>query len=265
LREPKIGLALGSGGARGFAHLGVIRVLQEEGIPIDLIAGSSMGAMVGALFAAGSDIERLYKLSRVFKRKYYLDFTFPKMGFVAGKRVKELIRVFTYGKKLEELDIPVAVVATDIRTGEKVVFQEGPIAPAVRASISIPGIFVPEKINNHLLVDGGVVDRVPVSVAKQMGADIVIGVDVSHINQEVEITSIYDVIMQSLDILQMELVENREFASDVMIRPRVEKYSSKSFTNISEIISIGEEAARQKVDYIKSCVASWKESCKNEP
>ena len=91
----------------------------------------------------------------------------PKMGFVPGNRVKELIRVFTYSKRLEELDIPVAIVATDIQTGEKVVFQEGPIAPAVRASISIPGIFVPEKINNRLLVDGGVVDRVPVSVQKK--------------------------------------------------------------------------------------------------
>ena len=265
MREPIIGLALGSGGARGFAHLGVINVLKEEGIPIHLIAGSSMGALVGVLFAAGLDIERLYKMSRFFKRKYYLDFTLPKMGFISGNRVKELIRVFTYGKSLEELDIPVAVVTTDIKTGEKVVFREGPIAPAVRASISIPGIFVPEKINNRLLVDGGVVDRVPVSVAKEMGADIVIAVDVSHINQEVEITSIYDVIFQSLEILQMELVESRETASDVMIRPRVEKYGSKSFTNLPEIITIGEEAARKKVDLIKERIETWKESYKNEP
>ena len=265
MREPIIGLALGSGGARGFAHLGVINVLKEEGIPIHLIAGSSMGALVGVMFAAGLDIERLYKMSHFFKRKYYLDFTLPKMGFISGNRVKELIRVFTYGKSLEELDIPVAVVTTDIKTGEKVVFREGPIAPAVRASISIPGIFVPEKINNRLLVDGGVVDRVPVSVAKEMGADIVIAVDVSHINQEVEITSIYDVIFQSLEILQMELVASRESASDVMIRPRVEKYGSKSFTNLPEIITIGEEAARKKIDLIKERIETWKESLKNEP
>jgi NTE family protein len=265
VREPKIGLALGSGGARGFAHLGVINVLKEEGIPIDLIAGSSMGALVGVFFAADSDIDRLYKMSRVFKRKYYLDFTLPRMGFVSGKRVKELIRVFTFDKRLEELDIPVAVVTTDIRTGEKVVFREGPIAPAVRASISIPGIFVPEKINNRLLVDGGIVDRVPVSVVKEMGADIVIAVDVANVKQKVEVNSIYDVIFQSLDILQMELFESRESASDVMIRPRVEKYSSKSFTNIPEIITIGEEAARQKVNDIKACIGTWKESFKNEP
>ncbi|MDQ0217192.1 patatin family protein [Peribacillus cavernae] len=265
MQEPKIGLALGSGGARGFAHLGVIKILREEGIPVNMIAGSSMGALVGAFYAAGSDIERLYMLSRVFKRKYYLDFTVPKMGFVSGKRVKELIRVLTYGKKLEELDFPVAVVATDIQTGEKVVFQDGPISDAVRASISIPGIFVPERVGGRLLVDGGVVDRIPVSVARGMGADIIIAVDVAHVKQNQEITSIYDVIMQSLDIMQMELLESRKVASDVMIRPRVEQYNSKSFTNISEIINIGEEAARQNVMLIKQSIQNWKESHRDEP
>ncbi|MFJ7976286.1 patatin-like phospholipase family protein [Peribacillus sp. JNUCC 23] len=264
MREPKIGLALGSGGARGFAHLGVIKVLKEAGISIDMIAGSSMGALVGSFYAAGSDVERLYRLSKAFKRKYYLDFTVPKMGFVAGKKVKELIRVFTYNKRIEELDIPLAIVATDIKKGEKVVFQSGPIADAVRASISIPGIFVPEKIGDRLLVDGGVIDRVPVSVVRSMGADLVIAVDVSNVKKEIEITSIYDVIMQSLDILQMELTESRKLSSDVMIRPHVENYNSKSFTNINEIITIGEEEARLNIDKIKQCIHTWKESHNNE-
>ncbi|KMY49338.1 patatin-like phospholipase family protein [Peribacillus loiseleuriae] len=264
MREPKIGLALGSGGARGFAHLGVIKVLKEAGISIDMIAGSSMGALVGSFYAAGSDVERLYRLSKAFKRKYYLDFTVPKMGFVAGKKVKELIRVFTYNKRIEELDIPLAIVATDIKKGEKVVFQSGPIAEAVRASISIPGIFVPEKIGDRLLVDGGVIDRVPVSVVRSMGADLVIAVDVSNVKKEIEITSIYDVIMQSLDILQMELTESRKLSSDVMIRPHVENYNSKSFTNINEIITIGEEEARLNIDKIKQCIDTWKESYNNE-
>ncbi|RFU63388.1 patatin-like phospholipase family protein [Peribacillus glennii] len=260
MREPKIGLALGSGGARGFAHVGVIKVMKEEGIPIDMIAGSSMGALIGTFYAAGLDIERLYKLARVFKRKYYLDFTVPKMGFISGKRVKELIRVFTYGRRLEELDIPVAVVATDIKRGDKVLFREGPIAEAVRASISIPGIFVPERIGGRLLVDGGVIDRVPVSVAREMGADIVVAVDVAKVKQDQEITSIYDVIIQSLDILQMELVKSREFAADIMIRPPVEKYNSKAFTDISEIISIGEEEARKNISRIKESIENWKET-----
>lgn len=217
-----------------------------------------MGAMVGCFYGAGLEIERLYKFSTAFKRKYYLDFTVPKMGFIAGKRVKELIRVFTHGKRIEELSIPVNVVATDIVTGEKVIFKDGPISDAVRASISIPGIFVPEKVNGRLLVDGGVVDRVPVSVVKEMGADIVIAVDVSHVKVNTEITSIYDVIMQSLDILQMENVKHREIASDFMIRPRVEMYSSKAFTNIEEIIMIGEEEARKHTQRIKETINNWK-------
>lgn len=259
MSRPKIGLALGSGGARGFAHVGVIKVLLEAGIPIDLIAGSSMGALVGTFYAAGSDIERLYKLSKLFKRKYYLDFTVPKMGFIAGKRVKGLIRMITFGKNLEQLDIPVSVVATDLMTGEKVIFNKGPIEDAVRASISIPGIFVPEKDKGKLLVDGGVVDRVPVSVVKAMGADIVIAVDVSRIKRNAEITSIYDVIMQTIDILQMELMANRTITSDVMIRPPVEMYSSRAFTNIEDIITIGEEEAKKHTNTIKSLIEQWKE------
>lgn len=259
LGRPKIGLALGSGGARGFAHLGVIKVLVENGIQIDYIAGSSMGSLVACFYGAGIEMDRLYKLSTAFKRKYYLDFTVPKMGFIAGKRVKELIRVFTKGKHLEELMIPVSVVATDLMTGEKVVFQKGPIAEAVRASISIPGIFVPEKQNGRLLVDGGVVDRVPVSVVKEMGADIVIGVDVSRVKTNADISTIYDVIMQSLDIMQMELVEYRQIASDIMIRPRVEEYSSRAFTNIDEMILKGEEEAKKHLDEIKRIVGDWEE------
>ncbi|WP_075981035.1 patatin-like phospholipase family protein [Bacillus massilinigeriensis] len=259
MHQPKIGLALGSGGARGFAHLGVIKVLVEERIPIDLISGSSMGAMIGCFYAAGLDIERLYKLSKVFKRKYFLDFTVPKMGFIAGKRVKEFIRMFTHGKTLEQLDIPVSVIATDLLSGEKVVFNQGSISDAVRASIAIPGIFVPEKHNGRLLVDGGVVDRVPVSVVKEMGADIVIAVDVAHVKTNTEITSIFDVIMQSIDIMQMELVTNREIASDIMIRPRVENYSSRAFTNIDEIIKMGEEETRKHIPKIKQLLEQWEE------
>jgi NTE family protein len=259
LIQPKIGLALGSGGARGFAHLGVIKVLSEQNIPINLIAGSSMGALVASFYATGHPIDRLYKLAIAFKRKYYLDFTVPKMGFIAGNRVKELVKVFTQGKNIEELNIPLAIVATDLVNGEKVVFKKGPIADAVRASISIPGIFIPEKMDGRLLVDGGVIDRVPVSVVREMGADIIIAVDVSHVKVNEEITSIFDVILQSIDIMQDELVKHREIASDIMIRPHVENYSSRAFTNIEEIIKIGEEEAELLLPTILEFIEKWKE------
>jgi NTE family protein len=258
MEHPKIGLALGSGGARGFAHLGVIKVLKEAGIPIHLIAGSSMGALVASFYGAGIDIDRLYKLSIAFKRKYFLDFTVPKMGFIAGKKVKEFVKVFTHGKNIEELSIPIGIVATDLLTGEKVVFKTGPVANAVRASIAIPGIFVPEKYNGRILVDGGVTDRVPVSVAKEMGADLVIAVDVSTVKQNAEITSIFDVIMQSIDIMQTEIINSRESTATIMIRPSVESYSSRAFTNTEEIIKIGEEEARKHIKQIEAEIGKWK-------
>ncbi|HWO74814.1 MAG TPA: patatin-like phospholipase family protein [Bacillus sp. (in: firmicutes)] len=258
MKDPKIGIALGSGGARGFAHLGVLKILEQEGIPIHFLAGSSMGSIIACFYSAGHSMERLYSLSKAFRRKYYLDFTVPKMGFIAGKRIKEFIRLFTHHMNLEDLPIPVAVVATDIKTGEKVIFKQGPIAEAVRASIAIPGIFVPERYQGRLLVDGGVVDRVPVSVVKEMGADLVIGVDVSSVKMNEDVTTIYDVIMQSYDIMQMEIGRHREKTSDLMIKPNVEMYSGRAFTNIEEIINIGEEAARQQLPNLMELIDRWR-------
>lgn len=254
---PKIGLALGSGGARGFAHLGVLKVLRENDIPINLIAGSSMGALVACFYAFGHDIDRLIQLSIAFRKKYYLDLTVPKMGFIVGNRVKSLINLFVHGKNIEDLQIPVCVIATDLQTGKKVEFMNGPIDKSVRASISIPGIFSPEKINGRLLVDGGVVDRVPVSTAKKMGADIIIGSDVARVNKSAEISNVYDVIMQSLDILQMEIGATRESESDIMIHPPVEMYSGRAFKNIAEIIKAGEEETKKKIPAIKAAIKEF--------
>lgn len=258
MNKPKVGLALGSGGARGFAHLGVLKAFKEEDIPVDMIAGSSMGALAACLYGVGHNMEDLYKLSTAFRRKYYLDFTVPKMGFIAGKRIKQFVRLFTHNKNIEDLSIPTAVVATDLTKGERVIFTKGPIAEAVRASISIPGVFVPEKINGRLLVDGGVIDRVPVSVVEEMGADIVIGVDVAQVKQNAEILTVYDVIMQSIDILQKEIIRNRELSADFMIRPNVEQYSSRAFTNTEEIIAAGEEEAKKIIPSIKQAIEEWK-------
>ncbi|WP_246940249.1 patatin-like phospholipase family protein [Bacillus pinisoli] len=259
MRQPKIGLALGSGGARGFAHLGVIKVLLDHDIPIDYIAGSSMGALIGSFYGAGLGIDRLYNLALAFKRKYYLDFTVPKMGFISGNRVKELIKVFTQGKNIEDLNIPLAIVATDLLKGERVVFREGPVTDAVRASISIPGIFVPEKKNGRVLVDGGVIDRLPVTVARDMGADIVIAVDVNNGKVVEEISSIFDVIMQSIELMQDELVKYVVNDSDITIKPKVGVFSARAFTNIEEIIKMGEEEALLLLPAIQEVIESWKE------
>ncbi len=259
MSRPKIGLALGSGGARGFSHLGILKVLTDHKIPIDYIAGSSMGALVGALYGAGQSIENLYTLALTFKMKYFLDFTVPKMGLIQGDRIKHYLSTFTYHKKLEEFPTPVAIVATDIYSGEKVVFQEGDAATAIRASIAIPGIFVPERVDDRLLVDGGVADRVPISIVKHMGADIIIAVDCSQFEKNTDVNTIYDIIMQSIDIMQSDITNRLMMDADIILRPEVYSYSSRNFTNIKEIIHEGELEANRQIDQIKKMITDWKE------
>lgn len=258
MKKPKIGLALGSGGARGFAHVGVIKVLEEANIPIHYIVGSSMGALVGAFYGCGYTPKQMEKMALHFQRKYFLDFTVPKMGLISGEKIKHLIQFLTKGKKIEELTPELSIVATDLLKGEKVVFKSGDIATAVRASISIPGIFVPEKIEDRLFVDGAVIDRVPVTELKNK-ADIIIAVDVSFFEVEPKITTIFDVIMQSMDIMERELIRLREIESDIMIRPMINQFSSTAFTNIETIIQLGENAAQSKLNEIQQLIEDWKE------
>lgn len=257
MTRPTIGLALGSGGARGFSHLGVIKKLREHKIPIDYIAGSSMGALVGAFYAAGQNVDDLYKLALTFKRKYFMDVSVPRMGLLQGERIKSYIRLFTYKKTIEEFTIPMSIVATDLYTGEKVVFRDGDAASAVRASISIPGVFVPEKINDQFLVDGGVIDRVPISVVRDMGADIVIAVDCSKFEANGDIQSIYDVIMQSIDIMQDDITDHMMIDADIVMRPEVYPFSSRNYSNTAEILQKGEEEAERRITEIQTLMKGW--------
>jgi NTE family protein len=177
----KVGLALGGGAARGWAHIGVINAFQEADIPIDYLAGTSIGALVGAFFA-GNQINNLEKLVLHLDWKdiiTFFDVVFPKAGLIDGKKITELLKKYISQLKIEELSIPFAAVATDIVTGEEVILDKDDIIDAIRASISVPGIFTPVKINNQILVDGGVVNPVPVNVVKNMGAEVVIAIDVN--------------------------------------------------------------------------------------
>ncbi|MCK0470644.1 patatin-like phospholipase family protein [Halalkalibacter sp. APA_J-10(15)] len=258
--RPKIGLALGSGGSRGYAHIGVLKVLQEENIPIDMITGSSMGALVGCLYGVGHSPDQLHRFASLFQKKYFVDFIIPRMGFVAGKKVKNLIRLLAKGKQIEDLNPRMVVVTTDINKGERVLFDKGDVASVVRASIAIPGIFVPEVIEGKTLVDGGVIDRVPVTAVKQMGADITIAVDVSYFKQEAEVETIYDIMVQSMDIMTRELIRAQEIESTVMIRPIVKNANPLAFSEVDALISSGEEATRNQIALIKEAIASWKEN-----
>jgi NTE family protein len=180
--QGKIGLALGSGSARGWAHIGVIRALSETGIKIDYIAGTSIGSVVGSVFAAGN-INALEEVAVQLDWKqiaYLFDVVLPKSGLIDGKKVAGFVQNHLGKTNIEELPIPFCAVSTDLNTGDEVVIGEGDIIEAVRASISIPGIFTPVRNNGSILVDGGLVNPVPVSVVREMGADFVIAVDLSR-------------------------------------------------------------------------------------
>ncbi|MFC7392439.1 patatin-like phospholipase family protein [Scopulibacillus cellulosilyticus] len=259
MRRPKIGLALGSGGSKGFAHVGVLKVFEDEKIPIDMITGSSMGGLAGALYGVGHSYESMYKMAVNFKRQYFMDFIIPKMGFISGKKITSLLKTITHCKTFKDSRVPLKIIATDLLRGERVIFEEGYLYEAVRASISIPGILVPVKWKGKVLVDGGVIDRLPVSVLKDMGADIIIAVDVATFNGESQVSSIFDVILQSIDIMQEEMVRHQELHADVVIRPPVNQFNSKAFTNMNEIIKIGEETAKKQLPLIYKAIKSWKE------
>jgi len=181
-RRPKVGLALGSGSARGLAHVGVIRAIEDAGIEVDFIAGTSMGALIGAIHAAGK-LDELEATFRTFDWKRtasFFDVVLPKSGLLDGARISELARAHIRADSIETLPKAFAAVATDILSGEEVTISSGDVIEAVRASISVPGIFTPVRSNGHVLVDGGLTNPVPVSVARAMGADIVIAVDLNR-------------------------------------------------------------------------------------
>lgn len=181
-KPPKIGLALGSGSARGLAHIGVIRALRDADIQVDYVVGTSIGALVGAVYAAGKidSLHSAYLAMDWKKIAYFFDVVFPKSGIIDGKKVADFMREYVHSSLIEELPMPFKAVATDFGSGEEVIFETGDLIEAVRASISVPGIFTPVRMHGRVLIDGGLVNPVPVNVVRNMGADIVIAVDLNH-------------------------------------------------------------------------------------
>ena len=252
----KIGLALGGGGARGIAHLGVWQRLQELGIPIHCIAGTSIGAIAGAVIAAGRVDEALaWCEMSSWKKLPELLFDFPTMkALIAGRSVEKKLRQIIATEGFADLAVPFAAVATDLNTGEAVVMQDGDLISAVRASMSIPGVFSPIERDGRVLVDGQFVNPVPVSVCRALGADVVIAVDVNPLEDPATAKPfkklrITDVLLKSFGILNYELTR-RELAvnkPDVLIRPDVGKVVALDFRRVGPLVEIGRQAVDERM------------------
>jgi NTE family protein len=248
--RPRIGLALGSGASRGLAHIGVLQVLEEHGLYPDFISGSSIGAIVGALYASGVEPRMMEGIAKNLDIRGYYDFKVPRRGFIQGKRLEELMRLLTGDRSFEELKIPLSIAAVDLKRCETIILNQGKVYKAIRASISIPGIFVPVYDGDRILVDGGLLERVPTGIVKQMGADIVIGVDVGFRGEHRNPTSILEIILQSMDVMGLEILKNRVQGDEIMIYPSLNNINPMLFDRVDECITEGRRAAKEAIKEI---------------
>lgn len=255
--DKKIGLALGSGASRGLAHIGVIKALEENDIPIDCISGCSMGAAIGGMYASGTDINFLPGFLEEINEKVFFDFRIPKKGVIAGKRFEELLKLFTKNKSFDDLDIKFSCIACDLLKGKGTVFTEGKLYQAIRCSVSIPGAFEPYKYKGGIYVDGAVVDRVPVSSCRDLGADVVIGVDVGYKGTpNPEPKNIIEVMLLTFDIMGWEMTQSKICTADYMIMPDVTHINPYKVENVNECIRIGYETTLAQMPQIMAVLAS---------
>ncbi|NLW06846.1 MAG: patatin family protein [Clostridia bacterium] len=253
--KPKFGLALGAGATRGLAHLGVLQVFQEHGLQFDCIAGTSVGAIFGALYAAGNDFNKLEKLASQLKEGQLLDLAVPRWGLIRGDRIEALVRVLTRGLTFSELKVPFYVVAVDIEKGELVVINKGRVADAVRASIAIPGIFTPKRLDRRLLVDGAVLAPLPVEVLRQHGAEVVVAVDVSYTvaKKEVEkISNLFELLFHSLSLTGKAITCRSLEQADLVIRPAVGHLNPARLHRAVECIELGRQAALEALPQLEN-------------
>ncbi|MEK6698452.1 MAG: patatin-like phospholipase family protein [Nitrospirota bacterium] len=259
--RPKIALVLGGGAARGFAHVGVIRALEQERIPIDMVIGTSVGSLIGAIYAHDTNSFELEWTAFTLEKENLFDYALISaisgMGPVKGDKLEGFIKSKIPVANIENLKLPYAAVATDLNRGTRVVIDRGPIAKAVRASSAIPGVFQPVDHQGKLLVDGGVVDNIPISAAREKGADIVIAVDISENVTNFNITNMFDVMLQAVNIMFNENVVYKKKDADVLIVPAVGDVGMLDFTQKKRCMQAGIEATQKAMPDIKKKIEEW--------
>jgi NTE family protein len=258
-KQVRVALALGGGAARGFAHIGVIKALEARNIQIDLVAGTSAGSVVGALYASGMNGFALNKLALSMDEASISDWAMPfrTRGFLQGVALQNYLNTTLNNRPIEKMAKPLGVVATDLQTGQPILFQRGNTGIAVRASCSVPSIFEPVKIGGHEYVDGGLVSPVPASFARKMGADFVIAVDISQRPETGVTASSFDVLMQTFTIMgqTIKAYELDKYA-DVVIRPNLAAMSGSDFSQRNAAILAGEEAVAKMMPELQRKLAA---------
>jgi NTE family protein len=259
--KPIIALALGSGGDRGFAHIGVIKALEANGIHIDIIVGTSAGSVVGALSAGGYKGDEIEQIALRLDQEHLDDYDISRRGYISGERLQDFIDRELKNRSIEQLDRPFVAIATQLRTGTAVAFNRGNTGKAVRASSSIPGVYYPVQIGDEEYVDGDLKSPVPVSVARAMGADIVIAVDISQQPRDQPVPQdIIDIFKQSLRIMRQSVLAHEIESAQIVIRPVIEKMPEMDATGKMRIIKTGEEATIAAIPQIRE----WVQKIANE-
>jgi len=250
--RPGIALALGGGFARGYAHLGVLRVLEQHQIPISCLTGSSIGSILAAAYASGAPLPRIISKCRGIRFSDFAKWRVSRFGLASNERLGALVQRFFDTRQFEELRIPTAIVATDLGNGDAVVFREGSIADAIRASCAFPGLFEPVTIGTRCLADGGLVAPVPTRAAREMGAQVVVGVSVgSDDGQHGAPTNIFQVVSRAVSAAQKHQLESWERHADLVLRPEVQSLAWDDFHRIDEAIEAGSAEALSALPQIK--------------
>jgi NTE family protein len=252
-RPPKIGLVLGGGAARGFAHIGVIQVLEEAGIRPSLVVGTSAGSVVAAFYASGRTGAQLQQLAESMEEATFTDWTLPifSRGMLRGDALARYISTQVDGRLIESMPLPLGIVATDLNSGQGVLFQRGDTATAVRASSAVPALFQPVKIAGREYVDGGLVSPVPVRYARQMGAELIIAVDISSAPEANAASDTLEILLQTFSIMGKSINSFELHDADVVVRPSLTGVSSSDFSARRRAIEAGRVAMRASLPQLK--------------
>ena len=250
--RPKIGLALGGGFARGIAHVGVLRVLQEHDIPVDFIAGTSVGALIATAFASGTSVDEMARQGVATRFSDFGRWTISRMGMASNERLEDFLHRFTAARHFDEMKIPLAIVATDLISGESVHFRDGDLGPPLRASCAYPGLFLPVEYRNHFLVDGFLTESVPAEAVREMGADLVIAVHLEPGLISTKPRNTIEVISRSFSIIQGIITQPWRNEVDVLLEPDVHHVLWDEFSKTPQLVAAGEEAARAALPKIRS-------------